>query len=164
MPIYFTQPGLDLVRSEIRHRASGRSRLGEEAIEEARNRDASVSGEAMKREDRIIRNLADTVRDAVVIVVKEQSETVAIGTTVIVDIDGEERLYTIGAENESLLEDSLIVYNCPIGQAIFEKRVGDSTKITIRGKEVTIIIKEIRPPSHRYHELMKKLYTAKGST
>ncbi|MBI2638637.1 GreA/GreB family elongation factor [Candidatus Peregrinibacteria bacterium] len=165
MPRYFTKEGLDSLEKDIAGRVSERKEsIGEIATarefgnDRVKNPQLDVALEAKELASVKIEELRHILHDAVIITIQEQSAIVDIGTTVVIIIDGEKKTFTIGAANESLSEEGLISYECPIGQAIIKKRVGDLAEVMIREKKVVIEIKEIRPPSGGYNAFKAKLY------
>jgi transcription elongation factor GreA len=101
--------------------------------------------------------MKEDMSDSVVVEIDEQSNKVAFGNTVRALIGDQERSYTIGACGESAPELGLLTYSSPIGAAFMGMMEGDAKTVTIGGKNLTVEILEILPPSAKYRELIVKL-------
>jgi len=97
--------------------------------------------------------MLDTLAEAKVIAVEDQSDIANIGCTVVFYLGSEERTYTIGAYGETEPEVGLVSYVTPIGSALYKKRVGDVSHLSIDNKPTQLEIVEILPPTYRYERL-----------
>jgi transcription elongation factor GreA len=72
-----------------------------------------------------------------------KSGRVQIGSTVVVDFDGDEERYTIVGAIEASPKDGLISNESPIGQALLGKRVGDRAQVMTPGGATRVTVKAI---------------------
>jgi len=84
--------------------------------------DAARHDQAMT--ERRIREIEDRIRRAVIIDPKKAS-SVQVGTTVTIEIDGEEETYTIVGAIEAKPAQGKISNESPIGKALLGRKVGD---------------------------------------
>jgi transcription elongation factor GreA len=68
---------------------------------------------------------------------------VQIGSTVVVDFDGDEERYTIVGAIEASPKDGLISNESPIGQALLGKRVGEHAQVMTPGGSTRVTVKAI---------------------
>ena len=99
--------------------------------------------------------LRQEVKDGKVIEPEEQTQKVAIGTTIKLLLGEKETEFTIGAYGETDPGNGLISYTSPLAINLLEMKVGDSKIIALGNKQVTVTIKEILPPSYKYRTLDK---------
>jgi len=116
----------------------------------------SLAEEARRRAEFAAAELSDMeaeIDDIEMRVPLEQSEIVAIGSTVLININGTERELTIGCYGESDIENNLIAYNSPMIFHIGDLKKGEKKTYQIGEVETTVVILDIMPPSHRYDKL-----------
>ena len=70
-------------------------------------------------------------------------DRVRIGSTVVVDFDGDEERYTIVGAIEASPKDGLISNESPIGEALLGKRVGERAQVMTPGGSTKITVKAI---------------------
>ncbi len=164
MPNYFTNKGLELKRKKIKIQEEKTKKIGKEVGEEAGiNCDwhDNFGFEDAKRrfdmESRILYDLMTEISEAQILEVEEQDEVIAIGVTVKLLMNEEEKTYTIGGFGESDINNNLISYNTPLAMNILRLENGDTTTVNMNGRQVKIEIEKIYPPSYRYNELLSKM-------
>jgi transcription elongation factor GreA len=70
-------------------------------------------------------------------------DVVSVGSTVVVDIEGDEERYTIVGAIEAKPKDGLISNESPIGKALLGKRVGQETNVATPGGQTRFTVKRI---------------------
>jgi transcription elongation factor GreA len=68
---------------------------------------------------------------------------VGLGSTVVVDFDGEEERYTIVGAIEAKPAAGFISNESPIGRALLGKRAGQSAFVTTPGGQAKLTVKQI---------------------
>jgi len=71
-------------------------------------------------------------------------DVIDTGNTVIVEVDGKEKTYTILGSSETDPAQGIISHNSPIGSALLGKKVGDVVEVSIAGEKKLFKILEIR--------------------
>lgn len=91
-----------------------------------------------------ILDLEDHLKHAVIITHTAQSNTVQLGDTVTISLDGKEKTYTILGSSETDPSRGVISHHSPIGSALMGKRIGETLEISIADRRVrcTILRKE----------------------
>jgi len=72
-------------------------------------------------------------------------EQVCMGSTIVLEEDGELKTYHIAGFGESDPNNSVIAYNTPLAKGIINKKKGDESFPIIGGKTKTLKILEIKP-------------------
>jgi transcription elongation factor GreA len=70
-------------------------------------------------------------------------DVVSVGSTVVVDIEGDEERYTIVGAIEAKPKDGLISNESPIGKALLGKRVGQEANVATPGGQTRFTVKRI---------------------
>jgi transcription elongation GreA/GreB family factor len=163
MPNYYTQKGLEQKRQQIKKQETKVAKIGKEVGEEAGVscdwHDNFGYEDAMRRlslESKILHDLRIEISNSQVIEIKEQDDFVAIGTTVDLLINGENKTYTVGAFGESNPENQLISYTSPLAMKILGLEVDDEFVIILNGKKSNSIVVKIYPPSYRYNQIIEE--------
>jgi transcription elongation factor GreA len=134
-PIPITEEGLERLKSELDQLVSVRRPAIIKAIAAAREEgdlrenagyDAARHDQAMT--ERRIREIEDRIRRAVVID-PTKATSVQVGTTVTINIDGEDETYTIVGAIEAKPAQGKISNESPIGKALLGRKVGDVVDI-----------------------------------
>ena len=133
--IPITKEGLERLKSELDQLVSVRRPEVVKAIALAREEgdlrenagyDAARQDQAMI--ERRIRDIEDRIRRAVVID-PTKANSVQVGTTVKIEIDGEEETYTIVGAVEAKPAQGRISNESPIGKALLGRKAGDEIDI-----------------------------------
>ena len=138
-----TRDGLERLKAELTELKEVKRPHIVAAIAEARSHgdlrenaayDAAKHDQAMN--EKRISDLEDLLRNAEVMDPEAKSDGfVRLGTTVVIEIDGEEERYTIVGAIEARPSQGLISNESPVGKALLGKREGDSTSVqTPRGE------------------------------
>lgn len=148
-----TRDGFDRLQAELNDLTEVRRPQVIAAVAEARSHgdlrensayDAARHDQAMT--EKRIADIENMLRSATII---EESDlarepgVVGLGSTVIVDFDGEDERYTIVGAIEARPAEGLISNESPIGRALIGKRTGDSAVVATPGGETSVTIKAI---------------------
>jgi transcription elongation factor GreA len=130
-----TREGLERLRSELKELKEVRRPAVVAALAEARSHgdlrenagyDAAKHDQAMT--EKRIADLDALLRQAVIIEDEETAgDEVRIGSTVVVDVEGEEERYTIVGAIEAKPAQGLISNESPVGRALLGLRPGEET-------------------------------------
>jgi len=85
-----------------------------------------------------ILKLEDKLRYAEVIQTTGQTNIIEIGHTVTIDMDGQEKTYTILGSSETDPSSGIISHTSPLGKILLGKAVGESTTFGPHKKIITI--------------------------
>lgn len=131
-----TEAGLLKLQDELLHLKTVRRREVAEAIQRAKEHgDLSENAEYVdaKEEQALVEQriaeLEVLLKHVEVIQKEAANGTVAAGTTVTIQWNGETKIYTIVGANEADPTQGLISYESPLGMALVGKRVGDRAMI-----------------------------------
>jgi transcription elongation GreA/GreB family factor len=167
MSNYFTQEGLELRRQQIKAQQEKVRAIGKEAGEEAGmncdwhdNFGYEDAKRRLEMESGILQKMLEESSGAQIVDIEEQNNIVAIGVTVELLINGDRKVFTIGAFGESDPANGLISYNTPLARPLLKMEVGDSKTFNIAGKQAKVEIEEIYPPSYLYRQLISKLISS----
>ncbi len=148
-----TRDGFDRLQAELNDLTEVRRPQVIAAVAEARSHgdlrensayDAARHDQAMT--EKRIADIENMLRSATII---EESDlarepgVVGLGSTIIVDFDGEDERYTIVGAIEARPAEGLISNESPIGRALIGKRTGDSAVVATPGGETSVTIKAI---------------------
>lgn len=130
-----TREGLERLRGELRELKEQRRPAIAAALAEARSHgdirenagyDAAKHDQAMT--EKRIADLESLLRLAVVIdESKGVSDVIRVGSTVVVEVDGDEERYTIVGAIEAKPAQGLISNESPVGRALLGRHAGDET-------------------------------------
>lgn len=151
-----TKEGLERLKQELDELRDVRRPTIVAAIAEARSHgdlrenaayDAAKHDQAMN--EKRISDLENLLRNAVVL--DEQAagarDVVGLGTTVVVEIDGDEESYTIVGAIEAKPIAGLISNESPVGHALLGKRPGEKAHVATPHGQATYVIKRIEARS-----------------
>lgn len=155
-PIMMTAEGLQRLRDEYDHLTGQSRREMSQRIQAARelgdlreNAEYDTAKNDQGLMEARIRQLEDILRRARVM---EHSNgqrvglVVGIGSTVTVELDGEEETYIIVSPVEAKPREGKISNESPVGRAMLGHRVGDSFEITMpNGRKAPAKVKAIAP-------------------
>jgi len=145
-----TRDGLERLKAELEELREVRRPAIVAAIAEARSHgdlrenaayDAAKHDQAMN--EKRIADLEALVRSAVILDDNDRGGdrgTVRLGSTVVVEVDGDEERYTIVGAIEAKPAAGLISNESPVGKALLGKRAGQrATVVTPRGQTVYLV-------------------------
>jgi transcription elongation factor GreA len=145
-----TRDGLERLKAELEELREVRRPSIVAAIAEARSHgdlrenaayDAAKHDQAMN--EKRIADLEALVRSAVILDDNDRGGdrgTVRLGSTVVVEVDGDEERYTIVGAIEAKPAAGLISNESPVGKALLGKRAGQrATVVTPRGQTVYLV-------------------------
>lgn len=146
-----TQEGKDQLEEELRYlQNEKRAEIGERIkiarefgdisenseFDDAKNEQAMVEAR--------IAEINNILAGAVVVTASKRSSKVNIGSTVTLEMNGQERVFTIVGAAESNVKSGKISNESPVGGAIMGHKKGDEIVTTgPTGREITIVIKKI---------------------
>jgi transcription elongation factor GreA len=148
-----TREGLERLKAELDELKQVRRPAIVAALAEARSHgdlrenasyDAAKHDQAMN--EKRISDLESLLRNAVVMDdpgSAGQRETVGVGSTVVVEVDGEEERYTIVGAIEAKPAAGLISNESPVGKALLGKRVGQEAAVATPHGQTSFRIKQI---------------------
>jgi transcription elongation factor GreA len=133
-----TKDGLERLREELRELKEERRPKIAAALAEARSHgdlrenagyDAAKHDQAMT--EKRIADLESLLRQAVIIDTDANggSDVVRVGSTVVVDVEGDEERYTIVGAIEAKPAQGLISNESPVGSALLGRRPGEETVV-----------------------------------
>lgn len=79
-----------------------------------------------------------------IIISKNNSGRIDIGSTVTLEVNGKEKIFTILGSSEIDLSQNIISHNSPIGAALLGKREGEKAVISANGKQVVYTILDVK--------------------
>lgn len=149
-----TKEGLERLKAELDELREVRRPFIVEALAEARSHgdlrensayDAAKHDQAMN--EKRISDLEALLRNAVVLDEQRvrQRDTVSVGSTVVVEIDGEEERYTIVGAIEAKASAGLISNESPVGKALLGKRPGEVATVATPHGQTRYTVKQIVP-------------------
>ena len=150
-PIPVTADGLERLKQELKELTEVRRPAVIAAVAEARSHgdlrenaayDAARDEQALT--ERKIAEYEAMVRNAVVMdEANRPRDVVGLGSTVVVDFDGDEERYTIVGAIEAKPASGLISNESPIGKALLGKRPGQDAFVMTPGGQSKLTVKRI---------------------
>lgn len=144
---YVTEEGLKKLQDELHHLKTVRRREVAEAIQFAKEQgDLSENAEYVEAkeaqatlEQRIL-ELEATLKN-VEVIQKAANGAVAVGDTVTIKMNGDEKRYTIVGPNEADPSQGRISNESPVGTSLLGKKVGDAVQVRtpIGEKEARVV-------------------------
>ncbi len=151
MPIYISSAGLVQMKEEVDNRKSVQRRLIAERITAAKdlgdlseNFEYHEAKEEQGLNEARISQLENMIHDAVVIDESSGGETIGIGSTFVVEVNGEEKTYTMVGSSEADPMVGKISNESPIGSAFFARAVGETVDVKTPGGAISYRIKSIQ--------------------
>lgn len=127
-----TQDGLFKLNEELKHLINDKRKEVIERIREAaahgdlsENADYAQAREEQSFIEGRIQEIEDMIKNAEIIATSTQHNSVTIGATVKVKVDGEEKTYSIVGSNEANPLEGKISNESIVGKAVLGKKVGD---------------------------------------
>jgi transcription elongation factor GreA len=150
-PVYLTSEGAAKLRAELEQlRGPKRAEMAERLRRAVRQGDLSENADyIMAKEEQAflegrIQELELLLREAVVVGPSPASDTVQIGSTVVVVEDGgEPETFTVVGVKEAKPSEGRISHESPIGQALLGKRQGEAAEAATPGGTIRLKILEI---------------------
>jgi transcription elongation factor GreA len=147
-----TREGLERLKAELEQLREVRRPAIAAAIAEARSHgdlrenaayDAAKHDQAMN--EKRISDLENLLRNAVVIAEDRaaQRDSVGLGSTVVVEVEGEEERYTIVGAIEAKPAAGLISNESPVGKALLGKRPGETALVATPRGQTRFLVKRI---------------------
>jgi transcription elongation factor GreA len=148
-----TREGYDRLQEELRELTEVRRPNVIAAVAEARSHgdlrensayDAARHDQAMT--EKRIADIEHMLRSASILEEDEiarEPGVVGLGSTVVVDFDGEDERYTIVGAIEARPAEGLISNESPIGKALIGKRTGERAVVAAPGGETSLTIKSV---------------------
>lgn len=148
---YFSQEGLEKLKKELEERESvTRPEIARRILDAKELGDLSENAEyAEARESQgmnegRIQELQDVLKSAQIISPNQQHKIVAIGSTVSVKFNGNERAFTIVGPAESNPIAGFISNESPLGTAFLGKKKGDEFEVLVPSGKMKYKILEIK--------------------
>ncbi len=148
-----TKEGLERLKAELEELKSVRRPQIAAIVAEARSHgdlrenaayDAARHDQMMN--EKRISDLEALQRSALIVDLSarpENPDVVSIGSTVIVELEGDEERYTIVGAIEAKPKDGLISNESPIGKALLGKRAGQEAVVATPGGQTRFTVKRI---------------------
>jgi len=108
------------------------------------NSEYSAAKEELAFAEGRIREIENILENAEVSLVYKASDKVEIGSTVVVENNGENDTFQIVGEFEADPMNKKLSQNSPIGQALIDKKVGDQVEVNIPAGKVKYKIIDIK--------------------
>ncbi|MBI4414954.1 MAG: transcription elongation factor GreA [Candidatus Kerfeldbacteria bacterium] len=133
---YLTQQGLEKLQQELRELKNVKRREVADRIQQAKELgDLSENAEYVEAkteqaftEGRIV-EVENTLRNAIVIDESKKGDTITVGSTIAVKIEGKDIEYSIVGSNEADPANGKISNESPLGKAFLGKKVGETVVI-----------------------------------
>jgi transcription elongation factor GreA len=144
---FVTKEGLKKLEEELQELTTTKRKEIAERISEAKELgDLSENAEYIEAkeeqgfvETRIL-ELKEIVKNSKIIKHKKNTETVQVGSTVTVKVNGTEMTYTIVGSSEANPSEQLISNASPIGEGVLGQSVGETVLVEAPGGQMTIDI------------------------
>jgi transcription elongation factor GreA len=150
-PSYVSAAGADDLNAELEHLRNEVRPVVIERVKTARElgdlRENAEYQEARREQSFVegrIQALEALLRTAVVVAAGGGDGTVAVGSSVVVDTDGEENTWQIVGANEADPGRGRISYASPVGQALMGRRAGDEVTAQLPRGELRLRLIEVR--------------------
>jgi transcription elongation GreA/GreB family factor len=147
MAKYLTKEGLENLKKELKDLETRGIKESAESIRYAASfgdlSENAAYSDAKDTQDKLLSRIAKikgTIRDSVIIE-KNCSDRVSLGSTVQLDCEGETEVYKILGEDEVDLAKGIISHKSPLGEKLMGKCIGDVVKLGIDIKYKIINIK-----------------------
>lgn len=148
--VEITKSGLDALKKELDEMVSAKRPKLVERLSYARSQgDLSENSDYHNAKDELefldgrISELEDVVKNAVVVSGNGNGDSVALGTTVTLKINGNEQAFHIVGEWEADPAEKKISHTSPLGQALLGKNKGDKVEVEAPAGKVVYEILEL---------------------
>lgn len=170
MTLLLTPQGDSALRAQF-NRLSGVRMQGRAELRDLR--DAPRDEQAILEEDialrlkvtaSLVEEIEAGLRAGTIVVPVEQSERVAIGSTVVLTVtlptgEQEDAKWVIGGYGETHPKVGLIAYTTPLASELLGKQLGDEVEVPFGGARHSATIDQILPPSQGYDQLYPEAST-----
>jgi transcription elongation factor GreA len=150
MPQYFTKEGLQNLKDELHElktvKIPENIKLIKYAAAEGDLKENAGYHDARERKTWLLRRLEElenAINDAV-IYEKKASDSIEIGSIVVIELDGKQETYEIMDPSESDILKNKMSYQSPLGQHLMGKKVGQEFNYEIRDKKMKVKVLEIK--------------------
>src|SRR3989339_72514 len=132
MPIYISEEGLQTFKDEVNNRKTVQRRLIAERIGVAKdlgdlseNYEYHEAKEEQGLNEARISQLENMIHDAVIVKETTGGDIVALGATFVVEVNGQEKTYSLVGSNEANPIEGKISNESPMGAAFFGRKVSE---------------------------------------
>jgi len=150
-PTYVSQDGLDQLaaelehlRTEVRPQVIARVKAARELGDLRENADYDYARKEQSFVEGRIQTLEALLKTSVVVDGGGSAGAVAVGSTVVVESDGEQQTYVVVGSSEADPSAGRISYGSPVGRALLGKRAGDGVTAQLPSRSVSLRILEVR--------------------
>jgi transcription elongation factor GreA len=150
-PTYLSQAGLDSLLAELEQLRSSVRPVVIERVKAARElgdlRENAEYESARKEQSFVegrIQALEAHIKAAVVVEAAAGQDAAGVGSTVVVDSDGEQQAFVLVGSTEADPASGRISYASPVGQALLGRRAGDEVAVRLPRGEVRYVVVEVR--------------------
>ncbi|HUR17235.1 MAG TPA: transcription elongation factor GreA [Candidatus Limnocylindrales bacterium] len=149
-PNYVSQEGrdqlaaeLDNLRLVVRPEVIARVKAAREHGDLKENAEYEYARKEQSFVEGRIQQIEGQLRNAVVVDESASTDSVGLGSTVVVEVDGDEERYVVVSQLEADPARGRISNVSPVGRALFGRRAGEAVIAVAPGGEVTYLIKQI---------------------
>ncbi len=150
-PTYVSREGLDRLtaeldelRANVRPQVIARVKAARELGDLKENADYEYARKEQSFVEGRIKTLEAMITTGVVIDAPAAAETVHLGSTVVVESDGEQDVYLVVGSAEADPPNGRISYISPVGRALMGARAGDEVSVQLPRGSIKYRIREIR--------------------
>jgi transcription elongation factor GreA len=150
-PTYLSAAGLEQLRAELaeltqvrRPEIVGRIKAAKELGDLRENADYEAARNEQSFNEGRIQALETLIKTAVVLQEPARGEAVGLGSTVVLEREGEQESYTIVGPTEANPGEGRVSHVSPIGRAVMGRKAGDEVVVRAPRGEVRYRISEVR--------------------
>ena len=150
MPIYISSKGLQELKDEVVDRKTIQRRAIAERISAAKdlgdlseNFEYHEAKEEQGLNEARISQLENMFHDAVIVDETSGGEMIGLGATFVVEVNGQEKTYSMVGSSEANPIAGKISNESPIGAAFFARKVGETVEVSTPGGSISYRIKDI---------------------
>jgi transcription elongation factor GreA len=151
MPTYISQEGLEQLKDELERRKGPERRRIADKIGSAKelgdlseNFEYHEAKEEQGMNEARVAQLESMIHDCIIVEETRGTETIGLGSTFIVECDGNERTYMLVGSNEANPLIGKISNESPMGAAFIGRRPGDEVRVETPTGQTAYRIKEIK--------------------
>jgi transcription elongation factor GreA len=150
-PTYVSQAGLDQLaaeleqlRTEVRPQVIARVKAAREHGDLKENAEYEYARKEQSFTEGRIQTLEALLKSSVVVDAGASAGAVGVGSTVVVESDGEQQTYVVVGSSEADPSAGRISYGSPVGRALLGRRAGDEVTAQLPSRSLTYRILEVR--------------------